>query len=740
MQVVGVDFGTSNLRIATWDSSSSLSPEPKLVGDLEGVRTSTMPTAIAFERQPNGQVSIAVGEAADRLSESDQTDSIKVIRNIKRAALSSDSYVDWLLKVGNADKEDANEENQWPPDWWNPVSMSVEVWGQEFSVWDLIVKILSKAFERAGISGDYEWRAGCPVHANLEYRSGLTNALHQVTGKGDVNWIVEEPILFLLAARRLGGLRPEGSYLVYDVGGGSFDCALIEVAEGREMLTYGADGHPRLGGFDIDRKLYAKAKSKGFSGSLYDVRRAKENLTKEDRAYTLPDGTVVTLQEVEDSLKELRFREKSASVSRDAYVGAKMLWKRGEGDDYPSIGDVLYKNQTTGEVEFVWQLPWTGLSADVDDIILFGGPTKSHFFKEYLEKQFKTNKVRLAEEFDPADYDLAITGASIGACYSLEANLKPTEREHTPLYLHRLPVRVALQDLQTGDKVEYQPYEYLGSRDALTRVTIEDLQSGKKAKYDTYSRFAFRDGDVFDPFASKDSPVRATLKYFPTEGESEHRLNEHLGATGDLVRVTLTDTQTKEESEYVFTPAQRNPSDPFAPQDALLQLTLEELRTGRKAEYASAPARRNPFDVFVSRRSLPEQDDDPHNEGRYELTVETPTGLLVKTVDPDGVERERQPVGKPYSSNKPTINTRLIGSSLRLVIDLFGQVAIMQRSENSPANIFVVIENPPWQTEAQAQALQKQFEQDQNRKAAARIYGEHPAINENWREGLKEIH
>lgn len=712
MQVVGVDFGTSNVRIATWDPNSGLSPEPKLVGNVQGVPTSTMPTAIAFERQSDGQVSIRVGEVADRLP--DQSDSVKVIRNIKRAALSSDSYVDWLLKVGNT-----TEDDQWPPDWWNPETMCIEAWGQEFLVWDLIVLVLSEAFQRAGISGDYEWRAGCPVHANLEYRAGLTSALHQVTGRGNVNWVVEEPILFLLAARRLGRRRLEGSYLVYDVGGGSFDCALVDVGDGREMLTYGADGHPLLGGSDIDRKLYAKANAAGYSGSLYDIRLAKENIALEDPAYTLNDGTVLTLNDVAASLKELRFREKSASVSRDAYVGAKMLWKRGEGDDYPRAGDILHKDPKTGEVEFVWQLPWARLDADVDGIILFGGPTKSHFFKEYLEKQFKTNKVILAEEFDPAGYDLALTGASIGACYSFEANLKPTEREHTPLYLHRLPVKVTLQDLHTGDKVEYLPYDHLASRDTLVRVTIEHLQSGKKSKYDTYSRLTLREGNIFDPFASKDSPVRATLKYSSNGESSEYQLSGRLGAEEPLVRVTLTDAQSKEKVEYVFTPSQRILSDLFAHEDSSLQVTLEEIRTEQRAEYASAPAPRNPFDVFVSKRSLTERVEDPYSEGRYELTVSTPEDIVIDRYMAD-----------------PKINTRLIGASLRLVIDLFGQVAVMQQSGNAPAKTFVVIENPLWQTKAQAQAFQLQLEQDRQ-KAGARIYGD--TLNENWREGLKEL-
>ena len=32
MRVVGIDFGTSNVRISTWDSDQDLPPEPKLIG------------------------------------------------------------------------------------------------------------------------------------------------------------------------------------------------------------------------------------------------------------------------------------------------------------------------------------------------------------------------------------------------------------------------------------------------------------------------------------------------------------------------------------------------------------------------------------------------------------------------------------------------------------------------------------------------------------------------------------
>ena len=215
MQVVGVDFGTTNVRISAWDSNQDLPPQVKLIGNQD---TTTMPAVIALQRQADGGVPFIVGEEADSLVDNSNT---LVIRNIKRYALSSDAYIAWHLEVRNTHEQYP----KWPLTWWSPLKRCVQIWDQEFPVWELIRLILTEAFRRAGISGEFEWRAGCPVHANLEYRNGLAQALSQLTGKGNTHWIVEEPILFLTLARRLGGLT-DGSYLVYDLGGGSFDSGL----------------------------------------------------------------------------------------------------------------------------------------------------------------------------------------------------------------------------------------------------------------------------------------------------------------------------------------------------------------------------------------------------------------------------------------------------------------------------------------------------------------------------------
>lgn len=605
MQVVGVDFGTTNVRISVWDSEQDAPPETKRLG-IGIQRSYPMPAIVALRQESDGEVSVVVGEDAELLQD-EESDAILVIDNIKRYAMSPDTYVKGRLEG----QSELGHIEPWPPTWWDQETRHVVQFGREFPVWDLVKEILAEAFLRADIRGEYEWRAGCPVHTNWEYRASLAETLSQVTGiSGGVKWVVEEPLLFLnsflrLPRREIGEIG-EGPYLVYDIGGGSFDCALVEVMSADRVHIYGADGHPALGGSIIDYRL---SKNLSYQGTSSLLRQAKETLTPASPSFRMRGDVVLTDKDVGIALKDVKFLEQSVSVLRDCYVGAKMLWKRGEGADDPPVGETIHKDRHTGEVTFVWQMQWKDLAKDVQGIILVGGTSKSHFdipggpksFKEYLEDRFPETRIISPEEFQ-VDADLAITGASKGACYAPSSSINSTESDYTPLYVNRLPVCVTLEDLQTGKTVEYKPFDHF-----------------------------------------TDSP-------------------------------------------------------------------------------------RHPFDAFISKGALTENPDDHYSEERYELTVTTPDGLLVKTVDPDGVERERQPVGKPYSSNKPTINTRLIGSSLRLVIDRFGQVAVMQQSTNSAPKTFVIIENPPWQTPEQAQYLKDKLEQDRRyrEEEAARI---HSTIN-----------
>ena len=308
MQVVGVDFGTTNVRIATWDSDGELTPRPLMIG--QGGE-STMPAVIAFQRQADS-VSTVIGEDADELVDDEDT---VVVRNIKRWALSSDLFVQWHLDTSRSS----------PPEWWNPETRCIEALGEEFPVWGVIRRILAEAFRRAtqaGLNGAFEWRAGCPVQADLEYRSELAAALTEFGGNNRVSSVIEEPILFLALANRLETLDP-GSYLVYDLGGGSFDCALAEVETDGQMTVYASSGDPLLGGSTIDLLLKERLE---YTGSLRLLRVAKEQLAPSNPEQAV-ESTALRWSDLEDVLKKDQFIGRTQAAMREAYISAKVIWK-----------------------------------------------------------------------------------------------------------------------------------------------------------------------------------------------------------------------------------------------------------------------------------------------------------------------------------------------------------------------------------------------------------------------------
>lgn len=573
MQVVGIDLGTTNLRISTWDSDQpNRVPQPLTIGQGESY---TMPTVIAFRRQPGGEIETLVGEEADSLEDSPNQ---VVVRNVKRYALAHDPYVQWHLEV---------REIEWPV-WWNQEARCVQVWGQDFPVKDLISLMLKEAFQRAGLSLGFEWRAGCPVHAGFTYRSELAQAITELsgTGRGDVSWVIEEPLLLLSLARRLRTLDP-GSYLVYDLGGGSFDCALAQVNENGEMVVYGADGNPTIGGSDIDRFLTADLE---YEGPPHLLRLAKEAVTPSDPQETSGDK-VLTWENYKKAVVEERFFPKTFAALRDAYTSAKCIWGRYE--DSPRGGsEIIGHNPVTGEVKFVWEMGWDNIAKDLDGIILCGGPTKSAVFPENVKGRFSDARIIPTSELIPEDTDIRnpeLTAISAGACCAYE-------EAYIPLYVNRLPVRITLEDLQTGRKVHYEPYEHL------------------------------------------------------------------------------------------------------------------------------APSAKNPFDLFLSSESLDEEPEDPYSDSRYELIITTPEGVVLKSIDVNGVERERQPVD-------PYINTRLIGSSLRLVINRLGYVGVEQQSSNTSPKRFLVLADVPWQTGTPKQIMERVFAETIEDKSTPFGWG--------WREATK---
>lgn len=439
MQIVGVDFGTSNVRIATWDDESLLTPRSINIGAGEGA--TTMPAVIAFRRDAPP----LVGEAADELTDDAGADTV-VVRNIKRWALTSDLYVDSHLKKISKVKT---------PCWWNEETRCVRAFGEDFPVWDVIRRILAEAFRRArlaGLDGEFEWRAGCPVQAGLEYRSELARTLSEFGGQNKVTSVVEEPVLFLSLAHKLEKLEPGGSYLVYDLGGGSFDVALAEVSHDGRMTVYAAHSNPLLGGTVIDELIAQRLR---YTGPQHLLRIAKETLdpirNPEQAIGEIGSDTILTWDDLVAVMQRNLFLEKTHVVMREAYISAKVVWKYDA--DAPTLG---YSVLPSCRLK---HLP-AAFAKDLNAVILCGGPSKSPYIRARMKEFFGDNLVVNADDLIPGEIpDPELTGLSIGACYSAT--------DHNPTYIRRLPARISLIDAATGDRQEYEPYQHFSARNVF---------------------------------------------------------------------------------------------------------------------------------------------------------------------------------------------------------------------------------------------------------------------------------
>ena len=477
-KVVGVDFGTTNIRIAQWDIDGDINPESCEIGTVSPL---TMPAVIAFERQVGGEVIHRFGEDADALEDGPD---IKVVRNIKRFALTSDEDVrrhyEWEMQ---------QQETSWPT-WFNHDTSSLRLWNETMSAEESIRLILKEAIARSGLAGQTaEWRAGSPVGSDFAYRKALVSALNELGCTGKIEWISQEPLLLMSLGKEIGSLV-DGYYLVYDLGGGSFDCTAVEVRND-ELIVLAEEGLSALGGMDIDDKLRERL---NYTGRTQLLRIAKEQLSPENEKVDLEGGLTLTNAIVTEVLDEMKFMDKTIATMVTAFKKAQILREDPNSGTTPVRG---------------WRASIESMSREVDKVLVVGGPTRMPYFTEKLASIFGEDKVMTADDLTQsagrADIaDPALTALSHGACY-MHGNT------YTPLMVDRIPASISLtvSDQFYTETDTYEPFQkfpinplspYLG-QNVIRRSLYDDestrLDANSEATYQV--KVTSPDGDtLFD--------------------------------------------------------------------------------------------------------------------------------------------------------------------------------------------------------------------------------------------------
>lgn len=422
-KIVGIDFGTANVRITQWDVDSEANPVSMPIGE-GGV--SWMPSVIAFQKRADGEIGVEVGETADRFWNVPNTE---VIRNIKRWALASDPHVRDIIKWTFQ-----KQESPWP-EWFDHATRSIRLWDETvMTAEEAITQILKVAISRAGLAGAAaEWRAGCPVESDIIYRKALVSALDELGCGGKIKWVAEEPILLLALGKKTGALR-DGRHIVYDMGGGSFDCAVVEV-RGGDISVLAQEGL-MLGGADMDEMLVEKFRKDGYTGSPQLVRIAKERLTPGNPVSRIEDHHELKLDHVEDVVRNGDFINKTMTAMANAYGKARIMF---------------YDTYLVGG----WHATIEEMVADINGVLLVGGPTRMGYFANELRQIFGDDKVitasELVQEANRSDIvDPELTALSHGASY-LDLGI------YAPLTVDRIPVNIRL-NVTDGHSTEDDRY------------------------------------------------------------------------------------------------------------------------------------------------------------------------------------------------------------------------------------------------------------------------------------------
>jgi molecular chaperone DnaK len=234
-KVIGIDLGTTNSCVAVMEGG-----KPKVIENSEGDRTT--PSIVAFSK--DGEV--LVGQSAKRQAVTNPNNTLHAVKR-----LIGRRYEDEVVrrdinmvpyKIVKADNGDA----------W------IEVNGKKMAPPEVSARVLMKMKKTAE---DYlgekvtEAVVTVPAYFNDSQRQATKDA-GKIAGL-DVKRIINEPTAAALAYG-MDKKRGDKKIAVYDLGGGTFDISIIEIAEvdgEHQFEVLATNGDTFLGGEDFDMRV-----------------------------------------------------------------------------------------------------------------------------------------------------------------------------------------------------------------------------------------------------------------------------------------------------------------------------------------------------------------------------------------------------------------------------------------------------------------------------------------------------
>jgi molecular chaperone DnaK len=381
-KIIGIDLGTTNSCVAVMDGD-----KPRVIENSEGDRTT--PSIVAFTKE--GEV--ITGQPAKRQAVTNPADTLFAVKRLigrryDEAVVQRDIKL-VPYKIIKADNGDA----------W------VEAHGKKMAPPEISARVLQKMKKTAeDFLGSEVTEAviTVPAYFNDSQRQATKDA-GKIAGL-NVKRIINEPTAAALAYG-MDKKRGDAKVVVYDLGGGTFDVSVIEIAEidgEHQFEVLATNGDTFLGGEDFDMRLidyladeFKKDNGVDLHSDPLALQRLKEAAEKAKIELSSTQQTDVNLPYI------------TADASGPKHLNIKVTRAKLES----LVEDLVAR--TVGPMKQA--MSDAGLSnSDIDDIILVGGQTRMPKVQEEVQNFFGKEPRKDVNPDEAVAIGAAIQGGVLG--------------------------------------------------------------------------------------------------------------------------------------------------------------------------------------------------------------------------------------------------------------------------------------------------------------------------------------
>ena len=356
-KIIGIDLGTTNSCVAVMENG-----QPKVIENSEGARTT--PSIVAY--MDDGE--ILTGAPAKRQAVTNPKNTLYAVKRLigRRYA---DGEVQKAIKmvpykISEASNKDAR----------------VEVSGKKMAPPEISAQVLMKMKKTAE---DYlgepvtEAVITVPAYFNDSQRQATKDA-GRIAGL-DVKRIINEPTAAALAFGLDKQEKKDRKIAVYDLGGGTFDISIIEIAnvEGEHQFeVLSTNGDTFLGGEDFDQRLIEYLCDEFRKESGLDLRKDMLALQRLKDAAEKAKIELSSSQQTEINLPYI-----TADQSGPKHLAIKVTRAKLES----LVEDLIEKTIEPCRIA----IKDAGINAgDIHDVILVGGQTRMPKVQERVKEFF----------------------------------------------------------------------------------------------------------------------------------------------------------------------------------------------------------------------------------------------------------------------------------------------------------------------------------------------------------------